>query len=241
MEDKVSLRLRLRRQRSSIDESHWRARSSMIVGQLLAYFDSHPITAVASFAPIVSRREVDVRPLDAWFRARGIRVAYPMMDAESWGFRWVTDTATLTNRAGFPQPPSSLPRVAPGELGAVLVPALAATHDGYRLGYGAGFYDRVLPVFCPPARALCVVFHDHLLSSLPVDAHDFACDGVLTEDGVLAPSRRLTESDVCAVSPPHPEPSPHTGETDRHREHGQSEDDGNGSRERKSDDEPGQG
>lgn len=192
MEDKRSLRLRLLQQRSSMDGSRWQTHSSMIAERLRSHFEAHPVEAVASFAPIVSRREVDVRALDAWFRARGVRVAYPVMDAQGWDFCWVTDVAALTSRAGFPQPPSSLPRVAPGELGAVLVPALAATYGGWRLGYGAGFYDRVLPRFCPPAVALCVVFKEYVLSSLPVDSHDFVCDAVVTEHGVTAgePSHR---------------------------------------------------
>lgn len=188
MEDKGSLRIRLRQERLSIGEGRWITLSSLITERLRSHFEAHPVEAVATFAPIVSRREVDVRPLDVWFRARGVRVAYPVMDAQGWGFCWVSDVALLTSRAGFPQPPSSLPRVAPGELGAVLVPALAATSDGCRLGYGAGFYDRVLPEFCPPASALCVVFGEQVKNELPVAAHDFVCDAIATEHGVTATS-----------------------------------------------------
>lgn len=182
MEDKVPLRALLRQQRSALPIQVWQRQSRHIVERLLHYFEQCPALAVALYSPLEARREVDVSPLDEWLRSRGVRIAYPIIDNDTIGFAWVDDRKALTLRSHFAQPSPSDPRPRSGELDLIIVPALAASPSGYRLGYGAGYYDRVLPLFCPPARSICVVFESQLRDSLPLGPHDYACDGVLTEE-----------------------------------------------------------
>ncbi|HVY49722.1 MAG TPA: 5-formyltetrahydrofolate cyclo-ligase, partial [Minicystis sp.] len=59
---------------------------------------------------------------------------------------------------------------------------------GYRLGYGAGYYDRALPRVRPPALAVGVAFSFQLVADLPVTEHDVPVDLVVTDDRVLHPS-----------------------------------------------------
>ncbi|WP_018333974.1 5-formyltetrahydrofolate cyclo-ligase [Actinomycetospora chiangmaiensis] len=56
--------------------------------------------------------------------------------------------------------------------GVVLVPALAATPDGVRLGRGGGHYDRSLPLTSGSTVIVAVVGDDELLPELPVEPHD---------------------------------------------------------------------
>ncbi len=65
-----------------------------------------------------------------------------------------------------------------------LVPGLAFTPDGYRLGYGGGFYDRFLTDFPGVTIGLC--FEALLQSELPVEAHDQRVDWVITESRAIA-------------------------------------------------------
>lgn len=67
-------------------------------------------------------------------------------------------------------------------LAAVFVPALAVSRDGWRLGQGGGYYDRVLPgLDCP----FVAVLHDHeLVEQLPAEPHDIPMHAVLTTHGV---------------------------------------------------------
>ena len=69
------------------------------------------------------------------------------------------------------------------ELDLILVPALAATQEGARLGFGSGFYDRVLPVFraSPRTLSLIVLYEFQVVAALPTEPHDFFCDALLTE------------------------------------------------------------
>jgi 5-formyltetrahydrofolate cyclo-ligase len=56
--------------------------------------------------------------------------------------------------------------------GVVVVPALAATPDGVRLGRGGGHYDRSLPLASGSTVIVAVVADDELLPELPVEPHD---------------------------------------------------------------------
>lgn len=184
---KRALRTGLKRDRAALSEAAWRRGSAEIASHLKDYVVANACARVALYAPLAARREVDVSSLDPWLRARGARVAYPLMRGDELGFAWVQTPEQLQMPHGttsaFAQPLATCPRAVPGELDLIVVPALAATAAGYRLGYGSGFYDRVLPSFCPPGRAVCVVFASQLRGELPVADHDHACDGVVTELG----------------------------------------------------------
>ena len=65
-----------------------------------------------------------------------------------------------------------------------LVPALLVDTKGYRLGYGAGFYDRFLSTY--PGKKICLAYQQNLSQTmLPHTAFDVAVDLVITESEVL--------------------------------------------------------
>ena len=75
------------------------------------------------------------------------------------------------------------PRLPPETLacaGLVLVPALAVDRHGVRLGRGAGFYDRSLPLRDPAAHLMAVVRDVELIDEVPGDPHDVPMTHALT-------------------------------------------------------------
>ena len=65
-----------------------------------------------------------------------------------------------------------------------IVPALLVDTKGYRLGYGAGFYDRFLSTY--PGKKICLACQQSLSrTTLPHTAFDVAVDVVITESEVL--------------------------------------------------------
>jgi 5-formyltetrahydrofolate cyclo-ligase len=62
----------------------------------------------------------------------------------------------------------------------VLVPALAVDRRGVRLGRGAGWYDRTLPLARPNTPLVAVVRDSEVVRALPMERHDVLMTGVLT-------------------------------------------------------------
>lgn len=194
---KKLLRARLSATRRALPLSAVQARSARIVEVLASLAPLASARSVASFWPMEGRAEVDLRPLDRILGERGVVRYYPFMDPNdaggfSTGFRRVASSAELELRGRrFVEPPRDAPVAARGDVDVVLVPALAVTPDGHRLGFGSGFYDATLPDVTPPALTIAVAFSFQLLGELFVESHDIACDLVVTDGEVLDPRGRL--------------------------------------------------
>src|SRR5690606_31244362 len=81
-----------------------------------------------------------------------------------------------TSTAEFPDDPQ--------RFDAVIVPGLAFTADGWRLGQGGGWYDRFLPLTRDDCTTVGVCFASLLVGDLPVEPHDVRLDRVVTEHHV---------------------------------------------------------
>lgn len=68
-------------------------------------------------------------------------------------------------------------------LDVVLVPSIALTHEGYRLGYGFGFYDRYL--HGKKSKKIGLSYAKNILKTFPHDNHDVRMDCIATEDKVI--------------------------------------------------------
>jgi 5-formyltetrahydrofolate cyclo-ligase len=84
---------------------------------------------------------------------------------------------------GIPAPPESAREIDKGDIDLIVVPAVSFDREGYRLGYGGGYYDRYLP----GARAYTVGLARAKLVSprVPREAHDIPVRCVVTEEGVM--------------------------------------------------------
>ena len=78
---------------------------------------------------------------------------------------------TETGAHGIPAPKRQLPIVTPQELDILIVPGVAFTPQGDRLGYGGGYYDRYLPQ-CPQAQKIALAFSRQILAHIPTETHD---------------------------------------------------------------------
>ena len=87
---------------------------------------------------------------------------------------------------GLLEPPKELPALTEEQMNAsiCIVPALLVDIKGYRLGYGAGFYDRFLSTY--PGKKICLAYQQNLSRTmLPHTTFDVAVDEVITESDVL--------------------------------------------------------
>lgn len=189
---KKQLRARLSATRRALPPTAIRARSARIAELLSELAPVASARSIASFWPMEGRAEVDLRELDRALGERGVSRYYPFMDPNGAGFRTgfrrieAADELQLRGRR-FVEPPPSASVAARGDIDVVLVPALAVTPDGHRLGFGSGFYDATLPDVSPPALTIVVAFSFQLLGELFVEPHDVACDLVVTDREILDP------------------------------------------------------
>jgi 5-formyltetrahydrofolate cyclo-ligase len=72
--------------------------------------------------------------------------------------------------------------VDPGALDVVVVPGLAFTPDGRRLGQGGGHYDRFLARLRSDCLTIGACFAEQLVADLPTEPHDLRVHAVATDD-----------------------------------------------------------
>ncbi len=156
------------------------------VGQkLVDLFPHDPAhTLIAGFAPIGD--EIDIWPLLHHLHEQGRQIVLPVVTAPAVPLifrRWTPDTAMETDRYGVSYPAQGEPLTPT----CVLVPLLAFTRGGERLGYGGGYYDRTLAELRAGLRlqselfACGVAYAGQEVADLPTDDYDERLDGILTE------------------------------------------------------------
>ncbi|HXW33733.1 MAG TPA: 5-formyltetrahydrofolate cyclo-ligase [Acidimicrobiales bacterium] len=186
---KGELRKRMRGLRNALPQAACAQRSQRIVARLAELEPVVLARAVALFWPIENRHEVDLRQLDDLLRARGVPVAYPVIDPglHAMEFRFVADRDAMTPHPfGHREPRSGDVPALPGQLDVIVVPALAVDPRGHRIGYGAGHYDRALPAHVPPATSVAVAFDFQLVAEAPQTEGDVPVGWVVTDTRTIA-------------------------------------------------------
>ena len=156
----------------------------MEAGALFARFLALPEVEAADTVMVFygTGREPDTVPLIRALLERGKRVALPVvLPHRGMEARQVLDVDQLIpNRFGIPEPDGSSPVVEKGEIGAALIPHLMVDREGYRLGWGGGYYDRWLTDF--PGLTVCVCRPGRLVERMPREEFDVPVKLVLIEE-----------------------------------------------------------
>ena len=111
--------------------------------------------------------------------ASGKQVALPRcLDNREMEARLYRGQRLVRNRLGIPEPGEDCPVIAKEEIDAVLVPALCYDRQGFRLGRGAGYYDRWLAGYEGLSVGMC--YRELLQEQLPREDHDLPVRTLLT-------------------------------------------------------------
>ncbi|ASC73561.1 5-formyltetrahydrofolate cyclo-ligase [Halomicronema hongdechloris C2206] len=179
---KADLRRRLLNARQAIPPPLWRQKSDRICQHLQSWPYFHQARVVLSYCSI--RQEPDLSPLFQHQRPLGL----PRCVGREMAWHYWSPTSMPLQRGtyGIPEPHPQLPPVDPALVDLILVPAVACDARGYRLGYGGGYYDRMLST--PPwhtVPTIGIVFEYARLPSLPKNAWDKPLYGVCSESGLF--------------------------------------------------------
>jgi 5-formyltetrahydrofolate cyclo-ligase len=187
-EQKAALRRSLLKARQSIPQTIWRQKSDRLCAHLqqTAWFrEARTVLAYLSF-----RQEPDLQLLFNQ-SASTHRFGLPRCVGKSlvWHL-WTSSYPVQPGAYGILEPHPDAPTLNAADVDLILVPAVACDVRGYRLGYGGGFYDRLLS---SPAWAkiptIGVVFEFARLPNLPNDPWDRPLRAICTEAGLFEPRR----------------------------------------------------
>ncbi|MDP2825899.1 MAG: 5-formyltetrahydrofolate cyclo-ligase [Sulfuritalea sp.] len=168
--------------RMALDEKTRAELSARIEAHLAALLAPLPPQTLAFCAPV--RGEFDARPLASNLLERGWQAAMPIVvetDAPLSFRRWTPSCAMGVDRYEIPIPldgPDLVPDI-------VLLPLLAFDAQGFRLGYGGGYFDRTLAALVPRPLAIGIGFELGRVADIRPQTHDIPLAAMVTEAGVL--------------------------------------------------------
>ena len=154
-ESKEELRARMQEQLRAMDAEDRRGRSLKICNRMLELPVWKQARVVVVFEPF--RYEPEITPLIADLRRRGSEIIAILPTARS-----QHDVAIF------------------GPIDLVLVPGIAFTREGARIGRGAGFFDRFLVHRAARAIKIGIAFSFQIVESFPLERHDVKLDLVVS-------------------------------------------------------------
>ncbi|MDP9195768.1 MAG: 5-formyltetrahydrofolate cyclo-ligase [Pseudomonadota bacterium] len=153
-----------------------------IVARILADIPVGTGDIVAGYMPV--RGEVDIRPALEALHQRGIRCVLPAVREKRTALQfrlWSPSAPMEPGVYGIPMPVEGSPPAVPTVL---LAPMVGFDRQGWRLGYGAGEYDRTLAALrqAGPVRAVGIAMADQeVADGIPHEGHDQKMDWIVTE------------------------------------------------------------
>lgn len=182
-QSKLEIRDELLRMRRAIVRDEVLERSARILGHLYDSKVYRGAQRLAAYIPILN--ESDLTPL--FFRAQADEkeVYLPRLrENGTLAFARYEEGGLVKGPRGVMQPAAHLPEVALAELDLLLIPGVAFDARGYRLGLGAGYYDKTLAQKGTTPVTYGVGYAFQFVQHLPSDAWDVPLEGLLTEDGL---------------------------------------------------------
>jgi 5-formyltetrahydrofolate cyclo-ligase len=186
IEQKRQLRRAMIERRAALAEGEREAAARALVKMFRQEKPFALTGVVTGFWPI--KDEIDIRPLMQEMADAGCQLALPVVQGKGkpLQFRsWSPGDALEAGVFGTLQPAAHRVSVEPA---ALLVPLLACDEEGWRLGYGGGFYDRTLKALRArrSVTAVGVAFNIQVIAAVPHGADDQRLDWLLTDKRACA-------------------------------------------------------
>ncbi len=186
--DKCSIRTALIQQRTGLSREDVASLSRAAQDRVLGLDVYRAAGTLALYSPI--RNEIATAGLFAAALAAGKRVCYPAVCGDELRFFQVScDEDLCIGRFGIAEPDRQTAEVELAHIELLLVPGVAFDQRGFRVGYGQGFFDRLLAKgdFIGTGIGFCYDFQ--LLAQLPTERHDQRVDLLVTDKRIFLPSR----------------------------------------------------
>lgn len=182
--EKRALRAEIRQRRRSHGELQLSEHAEHLSHHLRELVVAHGATRISCY--LSGEFEPSTRPFLSWASEAGITVLLPVT-REDGLLDWVVSDGESEHphELGFPEAIGELlGPIALGDADLLIVPAASIDLEGYRMGWGRGYYDRTLGSMADRPPVFAVVFDDELVGAVPREVHDERVDGVVTPSGI---------------------------------------------------------
>lgn len=183
--EKRALRAELRQRRRTRTTTERDADTEALTATLRRFAEERQVHSLALY--LSAPDEPNVRPFLNWAFAHDIRVLLPIT-REDGLLDWAVDDGASETEGilGMPEVVGEvLSPLALGEVDAILAPAAAVGHDGVRMGWGRGYYDKTLGSMANRPPVYAVIFDAEYLDEVPREAHDEPVDGIITPSRII--------------------------------------------------------
>ncbi len=184
--NKKDWRIKMKKALGQLSKEDYKQRSQLIIESLLA---SEEWQNASTIAVTISRfPEVNTKPLieKAWEQGKRVAVPKCLTSTKKMDFRIINSFDQVeVVFFGLSEPVvERTEKVNPNELDLILVPGLVYSKEGYRIGFGGGYYDRFLAQF--ELKTVSLAFNEQVVSSIPIEQFDLPVNKLITEDGVVS-------------------------------------------------------
>ena len=186
-DDKRALRERLVAQRDALG-AEARAEASQAIARNIASLERYGSARVVLLT-LPFRSEWDALLVARHALAAGKIVVAPRVDPAARTLRPLRivdlDRDVESGYRGIPEPRATCAAVALQTIDWVLTPGVGFDAAGRRLGYGGGYYDRLLPLLPRAASRVAGAFEVQLVDRVPAAPHDIGVDCIVTEQRII--------------------------------------------------------
>lgn len=187
MLDKKTIREDILRKRDSIDPEIRLKKDNMIMDKVLSSPDFEKANTILYFASF--RSEVATLPHIEEALKRGKRIVLPKVDniERRLILYEILDTKEIKpGFMGIPEPEAVPERQRDiNDVDLVIMPGVAFDPDGNRLGYGAGYYDKLLAGLRRDIPLIAIAYEEQIVNALPSEDHDVRVNKIVTDKRVI--------------------------------------------------------
>lgn len=187
METKSELRKRILNIRNNMSEDDVINKSDLIMNKLMLleeYTNAKTVFVYMSFKSEVSTTNLVKKMLD-----ENKRVVIPYTDTKNTviipsELKSIDDDLIL-NSFGYYEPVyEKIKRVEPEEFDLIVTPGVVFDRNLNRVGFGKGYYDRILIRKRKDSKAVAVAYEFQVLDEVPAEEHDIKMDMIITEERI---------------------------------------------------------
>jgi 5-formyltetrahydrofolate cyclo-ligase len=183
--NKKQMRINIKAKLSALEKTEYEQRCHRIAQHLYALpeWQQSDMVALTVSAPF----EIDTWSIirHVWMSGKKVCVPKCAPETKEMQFYLLSDFRELEKvYAGLYEPnPDKTIGISRDCIDFIIVPGLLFNENGYRIGFGGGYYDRFLPGFT--GHTVSLAFSFQLSSDIPVESHDLPVQKVVTEEFVI--------------------------------------------------------